>query len=73
MLRLAWPVVVAAGVAVVHPLHFLQKQEVRRQSVELLLELMDDHASRQVGEAFVDVVGGDAELHCCGGEVPERC
>ena len=44
-------------------LHFLQEQDVGRQPVQLLLELMDDHAPRQVREAFVDVVGRDGEFH----------
>ena len=62
------PVVIAAGVAVVHALHFLQEQDVRREAVQLLPQLVDDHPPREMREAFVDVVGGDAELHHGGTE-----
>ena len=40
---------------VMSALDLLQEQDVGRQPVQLLLELMDDHAPRKVGEALVDI------------------
>ena len=65
VLRFARPVEVAPGVAVVDALHLLQEQDVRRQAVQLFVELVDHHPTREMGKALVDVVGGDAELHWC--------
>ena len=67
VLRLARPVDVAAGVAVVGALHLLQEQDVDGQPVQLLLDLMDDHAPGQVREALVDIERRDGEIHRGGG------
>jgi hypothetical protein len=44
-------------VAVVLALHFLQEEYVRRDQLQALAQLADDHATVELGEALVDVVG----------------
>ena len=63
VLRLAGPVVIAAGVAIVGALHLLQEQDVGGHAVQLLLQLVDDHAPGEVRETLVDVVSRDGEFH----------
>ena len=63
VLRLARPVAVTPGVAAVDALHFLQEQNVGRQAVQPVAQLVDHHAARQMGKTLVDVVGSDGEAH----------
>jgi hypothetical protein len=44
-------------------LHFLQEKYVRSNQLQALAQLADDHAAVELGEALVDVVGRNVQLH----------
>ena len=48
VLRLAGPIAIAEGVATVHTLHLLQEQDVGRETLQPVAQLVDHHAARQV-------------------------
>ena len=62
LLRLFRPVVYPAGMAVMHALNFLQEDDVRPQSTQLLAQFMHHHVLVELRESFVDVVGNNVEL-----------
>ncbi len=63
VLRLAGPVAVTHGVAAVRALDLLQEHDVGREAVQPLAQLVDHHATGDLRETLVDVVGGDGEAH----------
>ena len=63
VLRLARPVAITAGIALMRALDLLQEQDVSGQAVQLFLELMDDHAPRELRESFMDIEGRDGKSH----------
>ena len=63
VLRRGRPVVVAVRMAEVQPLYFLQEDDVRRQMAQPLTQFMDHHATVELRETLVNVVGGDVQLH----------
>src|SRR5262249_1523130 len=58
----------ACGVAAMLALDFLQEHDVRAERAQVVAQLVDHQATVELRETFVDVVGGDVELHA-GGEL----
>lgn len=58
------------GMAEVQALHLLQKDDVRIEMAQAVAQLMNHHLPIELGEAFVDVVGGDMQggLYCAIGQ-----
>src|SRR5262249_60481659 len=70
VLRLAWPIAMAAFAAAVGTLDFLQEEYIGSEPVQLLPKLVDHDPAGQMREALVDVVGRDGEAH---GEKRAEC
>ena len=63
VLGLARPVAIARRMSAMRALHFLEEHDVGRQAVQLVAQLVDDHAPSKLRKSFVDIVGGDREAH----------
>lgn len=60
VLRFAGPVLMAARVAEMQPLHLLQEDDVHFELTQALTQLVNHHAAVELGEALVNVVCADA-------------
>ncbi len=63
VLRTAGPLAIACRVPVVRMQHFLQEQDVGGEAVQAVAQFVDHDASRELGEALVDVVRRDRKAH----------
>ena len=63
VLRISRPVCMSYFVADMHALDFLQKHQVDIQRTQPVAQVMDHHASIELGKSLMDVVGADLELH----------
>src|SRR3989338_6488870 len=64
MLRSAWVVVIALGMARMLALHFLQKNDIGIQFTQAVAQLMQYYAAVEMRKTLVDVISGDFQrLH----------